>query len=174
MSKGATATEMGLFERLLIRLDQPPVAALFRVIIGFFVVPTWSASTAGHNAEWTLIPFFLGILLALRLVPMVLRKVLPFSGAAKSCWSERRRLAKRFDSYQWQKLFWTGLGLISYMALSGQRFQALATLTSIAFVTGMFGLGMWWYRVRQLEERQQWTSSTAGENVTVSKLRSEA
>lgn len=57
----------------------------------------------------------------LRLVPAVLRRIFPFSSEAKDLWFQRRNLGKRYDSYQWQKLFWLGLGMLPYAFRRGHR-----------------------------------------------------
>jgi hypothetical protein len=119
--------------------------------VGYLVVPAWSASTGGRSADWTVFPFFLAILVALRVVPAVLRKLLPFGGSVQAIWTERRQLAKRFDSYQWQKLFWIGLGLALYTLQSGRRFGALLTLMFICLLTGALGLLFWRHRAAQLK-----------------------
>ena len=68
--------------------------------------------------------FLLAGLFLLRLVPAALRRLLPFSTETQDVWRERRRLGKRYDSYQWRKLLWIGLGislnvLFSHSAESG-------------------------------------------------------
>jgi hypothetical protein len=145
---------MRTFERLLLRLDQLPWAALLRLAVGYLVVPAWSGLTGARSSGWSLIPFFLGILIAFRLVPAGLRRLLPFGGSVQATWAERRQLAKRFDSYQWQKLFWIGLGLITYILLSSRQFAALWTLTFVCLVSGSLGLLIWRNRRAQLEKHR--------------------
>ena len=72
------------------------------------------------GSDWTLVPFLLLVLLLLRVVPAVVRKVVPFSAELREAWSVRRRTAKLYDSYQWRKLMWIGAGLALYVAVSGQ------------------------------------------------------
>ena len=141
--------ESRTLELALVRLSRPPYDAVLRVLVGFLVVPTWLAVTAVRNTEWTLIAWFLGILAALRLVPAVVRKVIRFSDPVRSEWADRRRLAKRFDSYQWQKLFWIGLGLGLYAFVSGHLIRAQLQLTLVSLVSGALGIVIWLYRTRR-------------------------
>ena len=130
-------------DRVLLRVDELPAAAVSRAVLGYLVVPAWSALIDQSSRQWTLIPFFLSVLVAVRVVPAVLRRILPFSATVRQTWTERRQLAKQFDSYQWQKILWIGLGLIAYMLVSGQRFASLILLSSFCLVAGAWGLWVW-------------------------------
>jgi hypothetical protein len=137
-----------LLPAVLIALDETPCAQLWRIILGYAVVPAWSKLSLSASAEWTLFPFFLGTLFAVRVVPAVLRKVVPFDAAVLATWTERRRQAKRFDSYQWRKLFWIGLGLAMYMVFA-EPSPAAVTLTIMCAAAGASGLLLWSRRVRR-------------------------
>lgn len=132
------------FERVLLHLEDPVSGALLRVLIGAAIVPVWRA--IAHGAEWTLAVFFTATLIAIRIVPLVVRRVVRFGDSLTGAWAERRQLAKRFDSYQWQKLFWIGCGLAAYGAASGQRFNTLVLLTVTSLTAGGLGLATWLYR----------------------------
>ena len=75
--------------------------------------------------------------------PALLRHALPFSTEAKTAWSERRQIAKQHDSYQWQKLFWIGLGLLPYAFLSEVPRINEIVLTLFCLIGGMMGLLIW-------------------------------
>jgi hypothetical protein len=140
--------------RALVSLDQGLVGALYRVGVGYLIAPAWSYAIGGRrDAGWSLIPFFVGVLLALRVVPALLRKALPFSAAARTIWAERRQMAKRVDSYQWRKLFWIGIGLALFALRSGQRFPALIVLAFACLMAGAVGLMIWQYRVARNQAR---------------------
>jgi hypothetical protein len=141
---------MRILERVLVRLDLPPWGGLFRVTVGYLTFPAWSRLTNNVSSDWTLFPFLLAVLGALRVISLVLRRLLPCSEPVQAVWAARRRLAKRFDSYQWRKLFWIGLGLALYALLSGQRSEGLVTLTFICLFSGSIGLGIWRHRRAQL------------------------
>lgn len=87
--------------------------------------------------------FFLGLLIALRVVPALVRLALPFSAAAKEIWASRRALAKRYDSYQWQKLFWVGLGLLPHVATAGELQRGEILVTLVCLIGGSVGLLIW-------------------------------
>jgi hypothetical protein len=137
----------GSIETLLMRVEETPWDAIYRVAIGWLTYPTL-ALVAGEDASaWAWLFAFLGILFALRVVPAFLRMVLPFSEAAQLAWSARRQLAKRYDSYQWQKLFWIGLGLAFSAAQADGNHAAPIVLASACLVSGGLGLAFW--RIRK-------------------------
>ena len=133
-------------ERLLVLIDQPPWSDLYRVGIGYVMLPLFFYMFGKEAADWYLVLWFIGILVALRLLPVVCRKVLPFSREVKDVWSERRQTAKHFDSYQWQKLSWFGIGLAGYVVLSGTFDGLVCALTVFCLLSGGVGVLMWWRR----------------------------
>lgn len=133
-------------EDLLLQVDEPPFDAFVRIAIGFATLPVLAGVTQMSGLElsgWVLIPLFLGVLFMLRLVPALVRKLLPFSPAIKSVWAERRQLAVRYDSYQWQKLFWIGIGLVGYVGVSDRVWSAQGGLAAACLVSGALGLASW-------------------------------
>src|SRR5262249_54368603 len=116
MSRAQQTAMMRRWERALVRLDQPQWAALPRIVFGYVLIPAQSWVTGNESISWTLIVFFVAVLAAVRLTTAVVREVLPFSAKLQETWAARRRLARRFDSYQWQKLFGIGLGLALHVA----------------------------------------------------------
>jgi len=122
-------------EDALRRLEAAPLSQAYQVAIGFLVVPAFVRLRGSDASDWRLFPFFLLTLLAVRLVPAVIRHLLPFSSELRSYWFARRILAKRYDSYQWRKLLWYGLGMTAYLGVSGgagevERILALACISS--------------------------------------------
>ena len=134
---------LGRIPRLLIAIEEPPWQAIYRVAIGFAVFPVLSRLWGDDISGWMAALSFGGILLALRVVPTILRKVLPIPDSVRTQWAARRQIAKEYDSYQWQKLLWFGLGLAGYAALPGQRRMDRMILASICVGAGTFGLAMW-------------------------------
>jgi hypothetical protein len=122
--------------------------ALLRIAIGFSVLPFFSWLTNGDESSWHLWTFFLAVLVALRIVPAVLRHVIPFSQTSKAHWFKLRVLAKRYDSYQWRKLLWFGFGFAGYLAVRGGGSQAQAFLALGSVVAGGLGEYAWQSRVR--------------------------
>jgi hypothetical protein len=134
---------MQTFERVLVDLDGPPWSAISRVALGLTILPVFRALTGNSERIWLYAILFLGLLFALRMVPAVMRHVLPFSIEAKRIWAERRQIAKQHDSCQWQKLFWVGLGLLPYAFLSEVPRINEIVLTLFCFIGGTVGLLLW-------------------------------
>ena len=128
---------------LLVRLGGSPWDEISRAVIGFISLPVFSALFGRPDSGWTLFLFFLGLLVALRLVPAVIRRLVPFSDDVRDLWADRRALAKRYDSYQWQKVFWLGLGLGSYVVLFGVVWPPAVILASACVLSGAAGLAVW-------------------------------
>jgi hypothetical protein len=130
-------------ERFLIVLDSGQWSAISRVGFGLAIPPVFRALSGGHDSLWTFLAFFIGLLVALRVVPAVLRLALPFSAEAKAIWAERRFLAKRYDSYQWQKLFWIGLGLLPHVVAAGAVRNGELVVAIVSLIGGSLGLLLW-------------------------------
>lgn len=108
-----------MHEQLIVWLEEFPWCALYRIATGYLLLLLFSM-VAGKDAEdWQLFVWFLGVLVAMRFVPAIVRRVVPFSGKVRGVWTEKRQLAKQFDSYQWKKLIWIGIGMVGYLILSG-------------------------------------------------------
>lgn len=130
-------------ERFLVGLDSEPWSAIARVGIGLGTPPVFRALSGGHDSVWSFLAFFIGLLVVLRVAPAVLRLALPFSAEAKKIWAERRAFAKRYDSYQWRKLFWIGLGLLPYVVSAGGDRYGELVVTVICLIGGGLGLLIW-------------------------------
>jgi hypothetical protein len=135
---------MNVIEGFLVGLDRWPWGAICRVALGFCIAPIFRM-VGDPDRVWMALIFFIVLLIALREIPAVLRRALPFSAEAKSIWAERRNTAKAYDSYQWQKLFWIGLGLLSYAFNSGGLRNGEWVVTCICLIGGGAGL-LFWYR----------------------------
>ena len=134
---------MKALEHGLVALDGSPWSNISRVGIGLAMPPLFHALFGDHGSVWGFLIFFLLLLVALRVVPAVLRLVLPFSAKANNIWAERRGLAKQYDSYQWQKLLWIGLGLLPYaVSVSGAK-NAEFPVTVFCLIGGTLGLLRW-------------------------------
>ena len=134
---------MQRFEHVVVRLDAGAAGAVLRMGLGYLIGRAWLQLIGMRGDEWTVAPFFVAVLIALRVVPALVRKVGRFSEPVRTIWSERRQTAKRYDSYQWQKLFWIGLGLTLSVAFSERRSMALGALASFCVIAGTLGLVTW-------------------------------
>jgi len=131
------------FERFLISLDTWPWSALVRVAIGLCSPPVSGALFENRDSVWIFPAFVVGLLIALRVVPALIRLALPFSTEAREIWARRRALAKRYDSYQWQKLFWIGLGLLLHVTTAGGAPAVEIVVTVVCLIGGSMGLLIW-------------------------------
>lgn len=134
---------MQSIEQFLLRIDSGPWSAVSRVVLGFGIPPVFRLLSGGRDQIWISLALFVGLLIALRVGPAVLRAVLPFSAATKGIWFQRRQVAKMHDSYQWQKLFWIGLGLLASAMVGGGLRPGEQVLTAICLVGGAAGLLLW-------------------------------
>ena len=67
-----------------------------------------------------------------------------FSRKRVEIWAGRRTLAKAWDSYQWQKLFYIGVGLMSfYSVFSGELSVFRVALCLSCVVFGAVGVIQW-------------------------------
>lgn len=130
-------------ERFLVDFDSGWSGAVSRVALGLCIPPAFRVLSGDMDAVWTDLLLFLALLVGLRVVPAVLRKLLPFSTEAKQIWFDRRQIAKLHDSYQWQKLFWIGLGLFPYAVLNGGFRPGERVLTAFCLIGGGIGLLLW-------------------------------
>jgi hypothetical protein len=132
-----------LIERMARRAETAPWLALYRVGIGAGVLLAFTRTSDHAVGSWRLVPFLLLALLTLRVVPVVLRRILPFSDEARAEWSRRRLLAKSFDSYQWRKLLWVGLGIGGAALFVGQTDTVPGVVAVICLLAGGIGTLRW-------------------------------
>jgi hypothetical protein len=139
----------------LVYLDGALVGALYRMAIGFWLIPVSTRLSGEPPSGARLLVFLVSVLLLLRLLPALARAVIPFSQSVRAIWFERRQLAKQYDSYQWQKLFWIGLGLSGQLVVSGARPAAWIVLAGVCVVSGLAGLIAWRSVSRKLAARSE-------------------
>jgi len=130
-------------DTLLLSLDEGAFGALYRVLIGFTTVPLMRLLLGSAGSDWTSVPFLLLMLMLLRVVPAVVRRVVPFSAELLEAWYVRRRTAKVYDSYQWRKLIWIGAGLALQVAISRQHRPVQIALSMFCLVTGAAATVRW-------------------------------
>ena len=112
-------------------------SAICQLVAVFAGIPFGLAGVAAAHAIVTFCLFIPA------LVPALIRFALPFSAEAKEIWARRRALAKRYDSYQWQKLLWIGLGLLPHVTTAGQVAPGEIVVTAICLIGGSMGLLIW-------------------------------
>ena len=114
---GIQMTNLNPLEQILVRLDRDPWGALYRFAVGMLTFNAWDR-WGTRAATWLLLPFLAVALLLLRVAPAICRAVLPFSNRAREIWLYQRNIGRFYDSYQWQKLFWIGLGMAVQLGLA--------------------------------------------------------
>lgn len=134
---------MRLVESFALRLEQAPAAWIYRFALGYAFFPLVERLHGRGAAVWTIVAWFAAVLFALRVGPAVIRRALPFSREAQQQWSKQRQLAKMYDSYQWRKLFWIGLGMAAYLVVSRQTAQAHTALATFCVLGGLAGILVW-------------------------------
>jgi hypothetical protein len=138
----------------LAHIEQAPWSSVYRTIFGFFAVPIFILFCGEHASSKVWVLFFVSILLANRLIPAILRRIFPFSQEIAILWRNQRQIAKRYDSYQWRKLFAVGLGLLAYLCYSG-NFRGVHVVTAIACIaSGALGLIVWRRRQKQIKSER--------------------
>lgn len=137
---------MSVMERLIVKLDERPWHAAYRVAVGSVITPAWLIVFDTEASGWNLLVFFFGTLLTLRVLPGVIRRALPFSTGVRAVWATRREMGKKYDSYQWQKLFWIGLGLAIYAVFSREHRADVLFLTIACLIAGAGGVAAWYRR----------------------------
>jgi hypothetical protein len=125
----------------LLLLDKGPLHP-FRVLAGFLFGMVWVRFCASCTGTELTVALLIA-LVAMRIGPAVLRAIVPVPKRVRQVWSRRRAPGKRFDSYQWQKLLWFGLGLAIALVIAAERTRSLWTVTSFCLIAGTAGLLAW-------------------------------
>jgi hypothetical protein len=131
------------YERLLIRMDEFPAAALYRALVGYLLFPSFEALAGGTAPGWTIAVWFVAVLVMLRGAPAVVRRIVPFPAPVQTEWARRRQLAKRCDSYQWRKLLWLGIGELIYVVSSQHPRSWELIVTTFSLLGGAAGEWVW-------------------------------
>jgi len=113
-----------MLERVLLNLDVGLPGAILRVALGasLAVVLHLLLPSAGlaASAGW-----LAAMLFGLKAFTAVARKVLPTTPAVRATWEWRRNLARYYDSYQWRKLVWFGVGILAATGVSRQQWWGM-------------------------------------------------
>ena len=145
-----TSAQIGSVGKMVLALETPPWDSAYRALFGYGLMPAYLHLFGRNGATWKLLVFFLAVLVTLRIVPGILRRVLPFSREVRVIWADRRVLAKRYDSYQWRKLFGLGLGWLTCLFVSGEGWIGARFLACTCLASGAFGLVLWRRQGRRL------------------------
>jgi hypothetical protein len=135
--------KMTKFERALLQLQVFPWDAIYLALVGFGILSAMALLRVETRSVWTLLSCFFGTLVMVRVIPAIIRKLVPFSPAVQSVWFDRRQIAKRFDSYQWQKLFWIGVGLALHVSVTRRFWMPAIVLALLCLLFGAVGVVRW-------------------------------
>ncbi|MDF0643854.1 MAG: hypothetical protein P0111_07465 [Nitrospira sp.] len=140
--KAMTTRLLRCIEVVVLSLGKPPLYEIYLAAIGYLMFPLYHrlfGQYLGYLSIW----FIFGVLLGLKLVPAIVRGLLPFSERAQRCWANHRLLGKRYDSYQLRKLLWIGLGLVGYLAMFGNFGGLRGLLAVTCLLAGGIGWLVW-------------------------------
>lgn len=151
----ATHARLSPLDAVFANLDAPLIGAPYRMAIGFWLIPVTTRLSGEAPSGVRLLLVLVSVLLLLRLLPALARAVIPFSQPVRAIWFERRQLAKQYDSYQWQKLFWIGLGLSGQLVVSQARPAAWMVSAGVCVFSGLAGLVAWRSTSRKLAARAE-------------------
>ena len=138
-------TKLTAVEKVFVFVAQPPWHALYLVPSGFSIFPVFHCLVGEGGPAWVLAFVFAGVLLALRCGVAVLRRFVPVSKEVKRVWLQRRVLAKQYDSYQWRKLSWVGLGIAVHAWLSANP-QSVQIVLALACIAAGAAAAVFWHR----------------------------
>ena len=132
-------------ERTLMgKLTRVPGFAIYLIPSGFLAGVTY-LRFGGSRTAVMIIPFVLGTLVIIRFSANVLRRISPVSRVTRNSWAHARLVSKRFDSHQWQKLLWVGLGIgvagLFERSLSVQ--YVLFTTAAVCVTSGAVAAMVW-------------------------------
>jgi hypothetical protein len=133
-------------DRILLSIETFPLDILYRVVIGFGLMPgyVYLLAIAGWRDTTTLLALYLlAVLVALRVIPALLRAVLPISREVRQAWAERRALAKAYDSFQWRKLLGLGLGSLAWLGMNHSLRSDALSFACFFAVAGFAGQLVW-------------------------------
>lgn len=136
-------------DRVLLSIEAIPISVLWRAGVGFGLMPAYFVVlglVGRRDSTAALLLFLLAVLVALRMAPAVLRRLLPVSKEVSQAWANRRVLAKSYDSFQWRKLLGLGLGWLTWM-LTRHSVRIDALLLAGMFVIGGLAGQIIWARI---------------------------
>ena len=145
----ASTDKLSKRERFVATLDELPWGALYRIVLGFVVPLLYYRVFSKHHPGGFLALWCL-VLISLRVFPAIFRRLLPFSEELIKIWAQRRKAAKLYDSYQWGKVFWFGIGMACYMAVSGNSDSIVGALAVFFIISGALGLSTFARRAKLL------------------------
>jgi hypothetical protein len=128
---------------MLVSLTAAPWHAAYLVPTGVAILLIFNALFGADGSAGALLLVFFGVLLSIRLGAVALRRMLPVSREVHNGWFQNRLLAKHYDSYHWQKLFWVGLGMALHTRSADHLSRVQAWVVVTCVVSGLIGMIYW-------------------------------
>jgi hypothetical protein len=143
MSDSQITSNLSSTEKFLLGLDAPPFDALWRIAAGIAVFPFTDLIFKEKDSIASSLEGLLIVLFLTRLFPLLIRKLVPFPASIQKAWFKRRNIGKNYDSFQWKKLLWIGLGMSLYLAFSGFWGIGRVLPTAVCLIAGAIGIFRW-------------------------------
>jgi hypothetical protein len=123
-------------------LDIGASGALLRILLGILLV---TAVEIAHPEAgcWMMSALLLVMLFAVKVIAAVARRVVSPSALVQAHWEWRRDLARNYDSYQWRKLLWFGVGIMMGGALRWPGTRTQWVLGAVCFAAGGVAEILW-------------------------------
>jgi uncharacterized membrane protein YfcA len=129
-------------EKVLVNLDIGIPGALLRVVLGYFFVSIVEVVRPGAGLG-TLSAWLLVALFAVKVAAAAGRRAAPASADVRAHWEWRRNLARYYDSYQWRKLVWFGIGIMIGAAMGSPGTRQQWILGLVCFAAGAAAEPLW-------------------------------
>ncbi len=132
-----------MLERVLLALDVGLPGAIFRVALGVAWVIALRLLAPGAGLLGAAASLA-AVLFGLKALTAIARRLLPATPTVRAQWEWRRNLARNYDSYQWRKLVWFGVGILAAaVAASTQRGVWEVRLGLACILSGALGEVAW-------------------------------
>ena len=129
-------------ERVLLSLDKGYSAIGLRTAYAFIVTALFDA--VFPSASWIgLVAVQILAMFGLRFFGIAFRRGMRFSETTLETWTIRRKLGKYYDSYQWRKVTWIGLGILLYVSLFARARSDFLILAVLCIAAGAIALLTW-------------------------------
>jgi hypothetical protein len=131
-----------MVEKLLMQFDVGPLGAAWRVGLGFLLLPALQRLAPDAGAGRGVVAL-LATLFCVKVFAAVARRLVGASAAVRDRWTFRRALAARYDSYQWRKLTWIGLGMLAACWARATTLPVACGLGAACLLSGLAGEVAW-------------------------------
>lgn len=143
MQQGQPTATLDSREQFILQLDVGVFGAAYRTVFGFMLLPVYEFLVGPGGPVYAFVAFLLMALFLLKLSISILRKPVRMSPVLREALDVRRRTAKYYDSFQWRKLLWIGIGLTAYILLMGPYPIGYLLVAFFCIAGGAAGTVIW-------------------------------